>query len=138
MEAKYVLLTESITFNGAIIGEGEIVQLPIKSAKALIEEGKGITPVPDEKTAKTLEGALSLNTGDNGNPHLSPSEDPKDQTEEELSLIRKALDDKYKGGIPTLKEHAKEAGVEFPYDANKGEIIEAVITAGKAEAVLAK
>lgn len=47
-----------------------------------------------------------------------------------------ALDKKYTGKIPELKEHAKAADVEFKHDATKAEIIDAIIEAEKAADVL--
>jgi hypothetical protein len=73
----------------------------------------GTTATPDEENAPTGESGAS-NEAD--------------------AKAAKALDDKYKRD--ELATAAKDAGVEFPYDAKKAEIIEAVMTAGKAETLL--
>lgn len=134
-KTKFVFLDEAVTFNGSTVEAGEVIELGELSAQALIKEGKGREATPDAETAKALEGAGSPGSDDKGDQHLTPSEDPKKPTEE-LELITKALNDKY--NRDPLAEAAKEVGVEFPYDAKKGEIIEAVIKAGKAEALLHK
>ena len=51
---------------------------------------------------------------------------------------KQALDVKYKGKVPELKEHAKEFDIEFKHDATKAEIIDAIIEAGKVADVLGK
>lgn len=124
-------LLAAITFNGAMVEAGEIIELPSKSAESLIAEGQAKrnevseaqgVPTDEEK----VEGEQLL------------TEEPSEPSEDDKVLKTKALDDKYKGQIPALKEHAKEVDVQFAHDATKAEIIEAIITAGKDEAVLAK
>jgi hypothetical protein len=145
-KTMHVILTQAITLGGSIVAADEVVELTEKSAQALIDEGKAEAVEPDEETGKALNAAGSPGSDETGDPHLTPSEDGKDGTdgqpaannEEEIEKLRKALDDKYKGEIPALKDHAKEVDVQFAHDATKGEIIAAVIEAGKGEAVLAK
>jgi hypothetical protein len=136
MKTKHVFLKENVTFNGSIVEAGEVIELSEKSAQALINEDKAAEATPDEETAKALEGVGSPENDETGDPHLTPSEDQKDQAGEALELITSALNAKY--NRDPLAEEAKAVGVEFPYDAKKGEIIQAVIEAGKAEVLLAK
>jgi len=139
-KTKYVLLKEPVTFNGAIVEAEEVVELGALSAKALIDEGKAVEVTPDAETGKALEGAGSPGSGDNTDPHqVVPSEpkiDPENDKDKDLELTKKALNDKF--NRDPLAEEAKAVGVEFPYDAKKGEIIQAVIEAGKAEVLLEK
>ena len=126
-----VILTAAITFNGAIVEKGETIELPEKSAKALIAEGSAKEGTTSEAKNGTLEPS-------NGNSEQEEGDGSKTSPEDEKELIRKALDDKYVSRIAELKDHAKEADVQFAHDATKAAVIEAVIEAGKAEAVLAK
>lgn len=121
-----VFLTSAITFNGAIVDKGESIELPEKSAQALINEGTA-----SESKKEALEAS-------NENGEQTPTGDDNGSQDESYALNMQALNDKYVGRIPELKEHAKEADVQFPHDATKGEIIEAIVQAGKAEAILAK
>jgi hypothetical protein len=135
-KTKYVFLKENVTFNGSIVEAGEVIELSEKSAQALINEDKAAEAIPDEETGKALEGAGSPENDETGNKHLTTSEDPEKTAGEELELITSALNAKY--NRDPLAEEAKAVGVQFPYDAKKSEIIQAVIEAGKAEVLLAK
>lgn len=126
-----VYLASAITFNGAIVDKGESIELPEKSAKALIEEG-----LAEAGTSSKAKKGTSQTSGEKDGQSNEEGEQGSETDENEL--IRKALDDKYKGKVPELKEHAKEADVQVPYDATKADIIEAIIKAGKAEAIQAK
>jgi len=126
-----VILTAAITFNGAIVEKDETIELPEKSAKALIAEGSAKEGTPSEAKNGTLEPSNVKGEQEEGDGIKTSPEDEKE-------LIRKALDAKYVSRIAELKEHAKEADVQFAHDATKVIIIDAVIEAGKAEAVLAK
>lgn len=123
-----VTLLVAITFNGATVEAGESIELPAKSAESLIAEGGAKRNEPSE--------APGLPTGDEKDEGEQSTTD--ELTEDWKALKTKALDDKYKGQIPALKEHAKEVDVQFAHDATKAEIIEAIIAAGKEDAVLAK
>ncbi|WP_332648888.1 hypothetical protein [Lysinibacillus sp. 54212] len=127
-KTKRVHLLAAITLNGAIVEAGKTEELSLLSANALIAEGKA-EEVAQEGTGGQQKGATELNEQNSGGA-------PKVPTEDELTLLRKALDDKY--NRDPLAEEAKKVGVEFPYDAKKAVIIEAVIEAGKAEALLAE
>lgn len=121
-----VILSAAVTFNGATVEAGETIELPEKSALALVKEG----------TASEAEKGTLEPSNENGNQE--DGEGTNDAGAEAYELNKQALDDKYVGKIPELKAHAKEVEVEFAHDATKGDIIEAVLEAGKAEAVLAK
>ncbi|XJZ25955.1 hypothetical protein ACF5W4_11135 [Bacillota bacterium Lsc_1132] len=117
----FVLLRESITLEGQEIEAGEVVELSETSARALITEEKAAEATPDEETAAALKQL--------------DGQDPEGQDQAaEVEKIRKALDDQYKAD--ELKKAAKDAGVEFPYDVKKPDLIAAIIDQGKAEALL--
>lgn len=121
-----VLLTAAVTYNGATVDAGETIELPEKSALALINEG----------TATEAEKGTLEPSNENGNQEDGEGTNEAQTKANELN--KQALDDKYKGKIPELKEHAKEVEVEFAHDVTKEKLIEAILEAGKAEAVLAK
>lgn len=116
----FVLLTSAITLGASELQAGEVIELTELSAQALIKEDKAVEATPDGETAKALK---KLGEGQDG-------QDP----EAELEKVRKALDDQYKAD--ELKTVAKEAGVDFPYDVKKADLIAAIIEQGKAEALL--
>ncbi|MGG3803163.1 hypothetical protein [Metabacillus fastidiosus] len=126
---KHIILDEAITYQGAILPVGEVVELPAKSAQALIDEGKG-------RQAENYEGSKPASSGNKNNS--TSSQTGTDEEAERIEKLRKALDEKYKNAIPALKEHAKAENVQFTSEATKAEIIAAVIEAGKAEEILAK
>lgn len=132
----YVLLKESITLSGSHIDAGEYVDLSEKSANALIEEGKASHAEPFEETRKSPEVHKEPSEGDKDESVQTPSEGQENEAgaENEAEKITKALNDQY--SRTKLAEEAKKVGVEFPYDAKKGEIVRAVIEQGKAEALL--
>jgi hypothetical protein len=114
----FVLITAvGVSFGGADLDVGAIIELPEKSAAALIAEGKATAVTPTEETAVALD---KLPEGDN-----EPTEAEKQA---------KALDGQYKRD--ELYEAAKEAGVDIAFDAKKGEIVAAVIAQGFAGALI--
>lgn len=121
-----VLLAAAVHFNGAKVEAGELIELPENSALALIKEGN----------ASEAEKGTSETSKENG--EQEPGTDPNEAETAAYELNKRALDDKYKGKIPELKDHAKEVEVEFAHDVTKEKLIEAILEAGKAEAVLAK
>lgn len=143
----FVLLTVAVMLGGVTIAAGEIIELPEKSALALIGEGKAERVTPDEGTT----AALSQDAGGQ-NPPQSPGEgdnSPDNQNApegqpgglndappegDEAEKVFKAIDAQYKRD--ELAEAAKLAGVDFAYDAKKGDIIQAAIDQGKAAAIL--
>lgn len=120
-------LIAAVTFESGEIQPGEYIEVSEKSAKALIEEGRAVIDAEQEEADRILE------------KQKAAEEEAKALAEkkaiEELTKTRKALDGKYK--VEELAAAAKEAGVEFAFDAKKADIVEAVIAAGKAEALLA-
>lgn len=122
-----VKLIEAVTVESGEVAAGEYIELSEKSAKALIAEGRA------ELDEEQIE-ADSITE-----KQKAAEEEAKAIAEkkavEELAKTRKALDSKYK--VEELAAAAKEAGVEFAFDAKKADIIEAIIAAGKAEALLA-
>jgi hypothetical protein len=134
MNTKFLLLKEDLTFNGATVEAGEIIELPEMSAQALIDEEKAEEVEPEG--GKLPDGTEDPGNDDKGDGRPNPSEGSEDDTSKQLDLTKKALNDKYTRD--DLAKEAKAIEVEFAYDAKKGEIIEAVVTAGKAEVLLAK
>lgn len=136
MATKHVLLTAPVTFNGAHIEAGEVIELGELSAQALIEEGKAKAAEPTAETKDALERPETPQEGEDADPHLTPSEDDEEPAEEELARMTKALNAKYTRD--DLADEAKAVGVEFAFNAKKGEIIQAVIEADKADVLLQK
>lgn len=129
-----VKLLKPVTFNGAIVEAGEEIEVAERSAASLVADK--VAEYLGEKTAATV--GVSDETVDSGTT-ATPDEENAPTGESGASneadaKAAKALDDKYKRD--ELATAAKDAGVEFPYDAKKAEIIEAVMTAGKAETLL--
>lgn len=135
-KTKFVLLKETVTFCGSHLQPGEVVELTVKSADALINEGKGCEAIPDEETKNALESLEGTVATSEENDEQTPSENENGESSLDSDEISISLDKKYKAD--ELKDAAKAAGVEFPYDSKKGEVINAVIEAGKAEALLAE
>lgn len=130
MTKMKITLLAAVTFAGAILEAGESLELSERSAKALIDEGKA-------KPTKTSKKPPVNDSEGGKEPEVG--KDANEQTEansEDSGKISSALDDKYKRD--ELAEAAKKAGVEFPFDARKQEIIDTVIEAGKADALLAE
>ncbi|WP_433958544.1 hypothetical protein [Cytobacillus horneckiae] len=133
MKTKTLLLLNTITYNGTFVEVDEVIELPEKSAQALIEEGKAKEVKADKETKEALDDRKS--DGEDS-PHLIPSDGKENAGEDEATLSAKALDDKF--NRDALAEVAKQVGVEFPYNAKKGEIIRAVLEAEKADVLLEK
>lgn len=128
-----VKLLEPVTFGGSIIDAGEEVNLSELSAAALVKEG-GAEYVGEISPASL--GDLNENQGEGttGTPEGEKALEGQINAQEELEKIKKTLDAKY--NRDPLAEAAKEMGVEFAFNAKKAEIIDAVVEAGKAEALL--
>jgi hypothetical protein len=124
---KYLISGHGVTKEGKNVPPGEILELSEKSGAALVAEGMATEVLSETETVKasadeTFTG--NIQSGSNvGGPELS---------EEEKQA--KALASQYKRD--ELAAAAQAAGVDFPYDAKKNEIIAAVIAQGKAEALL--
>lgn len=153
METLKVKVTKAgVTHQGAPVDKEEVIALGAVSARALIKEGlaelmgeeggvnaadtnqdgagSGKVGDHDQNHSKESKGALEMNTG----VQLPTDEEAAANKEADRELTVKALDDQYKRD--ELAEAAKEAGVEFAYDARKADIIQAVIDQEKAAALL--
>lgn len=122
-----VKLIAPVTVESGELEAGEYIEVSEKSAKALIAEGRAIIDEEQIEADRILE------------KQKAAEEEAKalaeQQAVEALVKTRKALDSKYK--VEELATAAKEAGVEFAFDAKKADIIEAVIAAEKADDLLA-
>jgi len=128
-----VKLLGPVTYNGSIVEAGEILELPEKSAKSLV--GDKIAEFINEMKPATVD--VTDETGDEGTTDTPAEKNEatgENNSQEDIEKLKKALDNKY--NKEPLAEKAKELGVEFPYDAKKAEIIDAVIAAGKADVLL--
>lgn len=128
-----VRLLESVTWNYTNVEPGEVVDLPEKSAKALIEEGKAEAA---EEQPPADPNAGSATGGEDTTPEQPTAGDGDVvDPEEERAKLTTALD---KLKRDELADKAKELGIEFKYDAKKGDVIDAVIDAGKAALFIAE
>ena len=113
-----VRLLKPVTLESSEVPAGEIIDVSELSAGALIEEG-----------------AAEATEGPTGSEPPAGDQTTGETEEQAAEKLRAALDSKYKRD--ELADAAKEAGVEFAFDAKKAEIVSAVMAAGKAEALLA-
>ncbi|NIK67930.1 hypothetical protein [Paenibacillus sp. BK720] len=125
----YVLVTAAgVTLKGAYIAVDQIVELSDKSASALIAEGKAIEATPTGVSADVLDDKVPGEGNTPGNQ--------EDDTAAEIERQKKALADQYNldggGTKPGLKDAALAAGVDFPYDVTKGDLIDLIVAQGKA------
>jgi len=152
--SKYIFvhLLEEVTAAGHTVPAGEILQLTEKSANALVNDGLATYAQPNDETHAEI-GAESSTGDEKGANHSNtpenvktPSEGSKDGLKAHSDLpspddiVEKAADDReltYKALYAQytdkeLRPKAKDAGVEFAYDALKGDIVNAIIDQGKA------
>lgn len=115
-----VKVISPVTFEGSEVQPGEFIEVSDLSAKALIAEGRAAV---DEEALNEEEKAAY------------EAQEAAAAKEAEAAKVKKALNDKFTRD--DLAAAAKEAAVEFAYDAKKADIVDAVIAAGKAEALLA-
>jgi hypothetical protein len=118
----YILTQKTVTLRGQDVPPGEVIEVPDRSGAALIAEGAGIEVTPDGKMAAAL-----------GGQEQKPDDEAAAKAAE-IAQIREALYSQYKRD--ELAEAAKQAGVDFAYDAKKAEIIQAIIDQGKVAAIL--
>lgn len=102
--------------------------MKIKLLKQVTVEGAHIEAGEELEVSELSAKALIAEGGAEALEQQAPQDPPAGDKD--------ALDKKYTGKIPELKEHAKAADVEFKHDATKAEIIDAIIEAGKAADVL--
>lgn len=132
---KKVLITKpGVTEGRSEIPVGTEIDLPVDQADSLITDGyaKAVKVAAAQTAENAPEGADK--TGEVQTPSETPGGSPDDSQDAEGVKIHKALDAQYnKDG---LIKAAKDAGVEFPFDAKKAAIIEAVIAQDKAAVLL--
>lgn len=139
-----VRLFLKVTLGGKDVAPGEVVDLKEKSAASLVAEGGAEyveeeaagSPQDDETGAEGTNTLPDQVTGQEGAAEGQEEAGKTEalQDEAELEKLKAALDAKYKRD--ELAKAAKEIGVEFKYNAKNAEIIDAVVAAGKAEALL--
>jgi len=112
-----------ITMGSSDLPVGSIDEVDDQSAEALVREGAAEYVEEDDKDDEDLDASQEAPVD------LTPG-----PTAEEVDRVRKALDAQYKRD--ELADAAKGVGIEFPYDAKKGDIVEAVIAADKAALLL--
>lgn len=126
-----VKLLEAVTMYGQEAKPGAVITITELSARALVNEGKAEYVHTDEHNSPQ-----GNETGESDQVH--PSEEKRQEGAIEApgedALLITALDNQYKRD--ELAEAAKNAGVDFAYNAKKGEIIQAAIAQGKAEVLL--
>ena len=130
--SKFVKLVVPVTWQGMDVAAGEVIEVNDQSAEALIRDGAAA-----EYKAKSEEGSGPADGAENPGHEVGESGAPDHATPDPaltIEMDKKALDAQYKAD--ELKKAAKDVGVEFPYDANKGAVIEAIIEAGKAALLL--
>jgi len=156
----FVYLLEEVTAAGKPVPAGEILQLSEKSANALVNDGLATYAEPTDETRAKIDAAQSTDDEKGSNHSNTPETDKtpsegsqaplnvstdlpsdeevaeqvdaavKEQFDNDREMTYKALYAQYTD--KELRPKAKELGVEFPYDANKGDIVNAVIDQGKA------
>jgi len=141
---KITVTAPGVTIGHTEVPVGDEIDLPVNEARRLIVEGYAKDPIvehPPEKQAAPESGENDPGGVTEDDQVQTPSDDPKDVAGGEnddqgdtVEKVRRALNDQYKK--PELIDAAKKAGVEFPFDATKEVVIEAVITQGKAELLL--
>lgn len=131
-ETMKVKLLKPVTFENTEIPAGEVIDLSELSGGALVKEGaaEAVEDQGDDGNGGTdATGAPTDGANQNGEANVDGGQD------DARAALYKALDAKYKRD--DLAAAAKELGVEFTFDAKKGDIINAVIDAEKADVMLA-
>ena len=121
-----VILKGTVSFQGKDRPAGDVLDLPERSAKCLVDAGVA-GYVPEQAPVSPPGGEKDEKSS------LLPDGDLVAQ-EDEVARLTKALEDQYKRD--ELADAAKIMGVEFKYDAKKAEIVAASIEQGKAAALL--
>ena len=127
-----IKLLRSVTYMGHDVEAGEVIEIAEKSAKSLVSSGVA------EEIAEIAPGSSQEGEDWLGNATVPPGQLKPAEGEimppVDVEKLAKALDDKFKRD--ELAAVAKEIGVEFPFDAKKAEIVNAVIAAEKANTLL--
>lgn len=130
----FIKLLGPVTFGASTVEAGEVINLSELSAAALVKEGNAVyeeateDPTSDEKVEEDPTVLTEVEEAQEGATEVVEG------TETEEDRLRSALSAKFKRD--DLAKAAKDIGVEFTYDAKKSVIVEAVIEAEKAEALL--
>lgn len=143
-----IINTVALRDNGARIPAGTVCDYPEEIAQQLIKEGSAVLADPPQTiTPPVIPAGTPPVGGADGQPAGTPADTTgkkNDETpaaggsgnpvDDEAVKQAAALDSQY--NKENLIAAAKEAGVDFAYDAKKAEIIAAVIAQGKAEALI--
>jgi hypothetical protein len=119
MAKKFIKTIGRVTLNGDNLKKGSVIELD------------------DEHADNLVDGNFAAYCNEDGETLKAPAakaKKPADGTIVDADKVRNALDTQYKAD--ELKSAAKEAGVEFAFDATKAQVIEAVIAQDKAAALL--
>lgn len=160
--SKYIFvhLLEDVTDAGHTVPAGEIMQLTEKSAHALVNDGLAAYAEPNDETRAEIDAALRTgdekganhsNTPENDKTSSEGSKAPLNESnvlpsdEEVAEQVDAAVNEQFDNDRKMtydalyaqytdkeLRPKAKQAGVEFAYDANKGDIVNAIIDQGRA------
>jgi len=135
-----IINTVALRDNGARIPAGTVCDYPEEIARQLIKEGSAVLADPLQTITPPVNDA-------DGQPAGTPADatgkkddetpaagGPGNPVDNEAVKQAAALNSQY--NKENLIAAAKEAGVDFAYDAKKAEIIAAVIAQGKAEALI--
>ena len=124
-----IFLKYGVTFGGTILPAETDVDLPEADARRLVDQGDAeyVDPADAKPSKAPAKGAK---------PSKAQAAEAEAQAAEAEAIEqqRKALDGQYERDA--LAEAAKAAGVEFAFDAEKADIIGAVMAQGKTEALL--
>lgn len=118
----FIVTKKHVTLRGKEVPPGEVIEVDDKSGAALIAEEAG-----EEYAQESIDPNAGKQS--DGNP-----DDEAAAKAAEVEKIREAIDAQY--NRDPLAAAAKEAGVDFAYDAKKGEIIQAIIDQDKVAAIL--
>lgn len=140
----YVELKGTILAGGGYLEAGETVELPEKSANALVEEGLAV--LTDQKATEggnpSQERTGDDSSDDTGKGGTNTQDDDKtpgegaeggnteDLSDEDRETTYKTIYGRFKDD--ELRPMAKEHGIDFAYDATKKDLVNAIIDQGKA------
>lgn len=128
-----VLLQMPVSSAGRTVAPGNVLDLPERSAKALVAEGRA-TLLLEQKSEIDANAPSKPQDTPNVQVDTKTPTAGESATEGKPDTVAKALGNQYKRD--ELAKAAKAVGVEFHYDAVKAEIIDAVIAQGKADVLL--
>lgn len=145
----YVELKGSILAGGGNLEAGEFIELPEKSANALINEGLAVLAEKkgndDQNDPPKLTGeGTGDDSGQGGTNTQDEDKTPGEGSQGEITTTDKLEADRettYKTIYGRYKDDelrplAKEHGVDFAYDATKKDLVNAIIDQGKADKFL--